>query len=485
MSFLEIFSKYILPNIECNLQSSDYYTSPLESIGLSSAESIEVKSQLLHLANGPMSLGDIALKDLYSDSIYHSFKEKFAYIVLAETLLRVFPNTAESLNPNFFDGVDDYFRHSSNTHDAKDQIFSHLVFACLAVVWQAFKHESLELPEKSKLNPSLISVLNDSHSALTSDSFDIYQTLYHFSYPSRLVVFLDQNLDKFLNNRSVIKPASCFTLHGLPVNSAVRKKQKLFHSGVYTPYKLVLNTEPWSLFLHNYKQRNTVNFDKPSGYFPFYAKHPTPTLLWSVFLLVDLHEQLSLIEHKKVSLLSEGIMVGDNSSSLGTCNSGIVKVDAKTESPKPCLTVYKKLKYQIVPRLANVTPKISGIHRSNESLVWLSNDAKQELTIKSSPSSKNCTISLSIPESVFDDLPAPTTVINIYVFYYYKNLRYSIPCILTEEYSEVFKSLDRACFTVELDWECINELDFDPLRTPCLSGMSYEKGGADIVVVFG
>jgi len=477
MSFLADFSKHIQPDDNREAEDGDYYGSPLDVIGLNYSETYGVEKKLLHIKSTPVSLGDIANLGYVSNSIYTLFKNKFSNIVLAETLLRVLPNTASSLNPNFFDGVDDYFDHRSNTHYAKDKIFSHLIFSCLAVVWQAFKYEGCHLPLESVFDQLLISVLNDNNPSLTKDSVDIYKTLYRYAFPDNLIVFLEQNLDKFLNRNGVLKPASCFTLHGLPADNLVRRKQKLFHNGTNTPYKLVFNTEPWSLFLHNYKQGNTINFINPSDHFPFYAKHPAPTLLWSTFLLIDLHEQLSSSMHEETkSLKTNPMNIVDT---IGSINEGSndLTVDANVENPKPCRTVHQKLRQQLVPRFS-----LSNLKSSE--LLWLSSDFIHDLVVEQASDDKACTITLRIPEKVFDNLVEPTVLINIHVFYYHNGLRSTLPCVLTEEYSQSIEGEENSCLQVELDWDYMNELALDPLKTPCLAGMSCENGKADIVVVF-
>jgi len=482
MSFLDDFAKYIQPDVKRHAVDGDYYGSPLAMIGVSQSIAFQVEKELMHLKKGAAKLEDLALKRDFNDPIYRLFKDKFSTIVLAETLLTVLPNTVSSLNPDFFDGIDDYFCHSSNPHVTKEKIYSHLVFACLACVWQAFINDKRNLPEKSTFDLKLISIINKNNQSVTADSIDIYRALYQYAYPKNLVNFLDKNLSNFLGQQTKLKPASCFSLHGLPNSRPEKLKQRLFHDGSNAPYKLIFNTTPWSLFLHNYKQGNTIDYNKPRDHFPFYAKHPAPSLLWTTLLLIDLHEQLSSTTQGNALPMETYSM---NISDLINAEQGELTVDANTENPKPCRLVYQELRQRGTHRFSSAGTSPDAFNAVTLKKPWLLDQLHDDLIIEQASADKACIITLRIPEVVFESLDEPTVLIDIHVFYYHDDLRSTIPCILTEEYFEIINGIDNACLQIELDWDYMNNLTFDPQKTPCLAGLSCDKGKADIVVVFG
>ena len=481
MSFFNDFAKDILPDSNRNPEEGDYYGSPLAKIGVSQAIAFQVETEFMHFKTGSATLKDWALKRDFNDPIYQLFKDNVSTIVLAETLLTVIPNTASSLNPNFFDGANDYFKKSSNTHDAEEKIFSHLVLSCLSVVWQSFKNEKRCLPAESDFDPQLVSVINNKNPSLTRDCIEIYHSLYKHAFPENLTVFLDQNLDAFLNRNDVKKAASCFTLHGLAADNPVRGKQRLFHNGSNAPYKLIFNSTPWSLFLHNFKKVNTIDYSKPSDHFPFHTKHPAPSLLWTTLLLIDLHEQLSATAGAGTSGIETNSM---NISDLINTSSADLTVDAKTENPKPCRQVYQELRQRGTHRFASAKASQLTLDSVSTERPWLLDQLNDDLNIEQASADHACTISLKIPESVFESLSEPTVLIDIHVFYYHEDLRSTLPCALTQEYNETEGDQDIACFQVELDWDYMHNLAFEPLKTSCLAGLVCNKGKADIVVVF-
>jgi len=273
-------------------------------------------------------------------------------------------------------------------------------------------------------------------------------------------------------------------LYGLPQGHPERLKQKSFHGGFNTPYKITFTSKPWSLFLHNYKQGNTIDYNKPSDHFPFYTKHPAPTLLWTTLLLIDLHEQLSSSIYGKT--LSQGTSIMQSSESINIKDEAVnhLTVDANVENPKPCRIVYQKLRQQLLPRLSSVSSKSIGANIKNIETPWLSSVSKDDLIIEQGTEDKACAITLRIPEKVFANRAEPTVLINIHTFYYHGNLRSTVPCILKAEYNETINEVENLCFQVVLDWDYMNNLAFDPYTTPCLAGLSCENGKSDIVVVF-
>lgn len=67
-------------------------------------------------------------------------------------------------------------------------------------------------------------------------------------------------------------------------------------------FKLSFHDTPWTHFFQLVTQGDSADFTQAGRPFPFYQKHPKPSLLWETFMLLDLHQHLKeQLQHKNLT----------------------------------------------------------------------------------------------------------------------------------------------------------------------------------------
>lgn len=483
-SFINHYAKRLHPDFDRKPEDGDYYGSPLQCLGVPFDAASLIQTRWLYNSEQkqPTTLYSSSItRDLHTaDAI--GFERHSDMIIYHEALLRSVSGCKDSLNPDFFRGVENYFNpESSNAHKTSESIYQIILQQSLAAYSAVLHYHDLQLPETTALNNT-----SAFDCALKHDILRIYAQLFSVLQENAVLTAYLQRLYENINKGISKHPvATCFRKSRLLDSECdaawILLDQQTIH--------LSFQTEPWNTLLHKVKKLDNLDFNHPQNHFPFSKKHPSRSLLWMSLLLLELEQcychQITDLPNTTPSVMnpSHDCPSNDQHTTLQHYIRSMT-TDAhnpQTRTSKALRDDFEYLKAGQGKRYAQSTTSDTAKTQS----AYMTLDFGDALQLNHTASGWQ--LSICIAESTLDDITQTEfAMLQFYVDCYHGNKVTQIPCELLEETGASISDRNYTRYTLGLDGLALQALDVEDAldELPCLAGVSGRKASADIVVIF-